>query len=103
MAEAAGQPLTLELGKILRNQIRSSVFNGQEWYMLNRIQKVTLVGVVGMLVFGSITASAANCERRVRNAEMQLQRAVARHGVNSRQAEKKRRRLEEVRATCHWR
>ena len=30
MADAAGQPLTLELGKILRNQIRSSVFNGQE-------------------------------------------------------------------------
>jgi hypothetical protein len=72
--------------------------------MLNRIQKVTLGSVIGLLVFGgSITASAANCERRVRNAEMQLQRAVARHGMNSRQAEKKRRRLEEVRATCHWR
>jgi hypothetical protein len=34
---------------------------------------------------------------------MQLQRAVARHGVNSRQAEKKRRHLEQVRSTCHWR
>ncbi|HEU5235362.1 MAG TPA: hypothetical protein VFU50_21070 [Terriglobales bacterium] len=71
--------------------------------MLNRLQRITLIGVIGMLVFGSIAASAANCERRVRNAEMQLQRAVARHGVNSRQAEKKRRHLEQVRATCHWR
>jgi len=71
--------------------------------MLNRLQRVTLIGVVSMLVFGSVAASAANCERRVRNAEMELQRAVARHGSNSRQAEKKRRHLEEVRATCHSR
>ena len=71
--------------------------------MLNQLQRVTLIGVVGMLLFGSVAASAANCERRVRNAEMELQRAVARHGVNSRQAEKKRRHLEEVRATCHRR
>ena len=71
--------------------------------MLNRLQRVALFGVVGFVLFGSMTASAANCERRVRNAEMQLQRAVARHGVNSRQAEKKRRHLEEVRATCHRR
>ena len=71
--------------------------------MLNRLQRVTLIGAVGVLVFGSIGASAANCERRVRNAEMELQLAVARHGANSRQAEKKRRHLEEVRATCHWR
>lgn len=71
--------------------------------MLNRLQSLTLLGVVAILVFGSITASAANCERRVRNAEMQFQRAVVRHGMNSRQAEKKRRHLEEVRATCRWR
>ena len=71
--------------------------------MLNRLQRIALFGVVGFVLLGSMTASAANCERRVRNAEMQLQRAVARHGVNSRQAEKKRRHLEEVRATCHRR
>lgn len=71
--------------------------------MLNRLQRVTLIGVVGILLFGSVAALGANCERRVRNAEMQLERAVARHGVNSRQAEKKRRHLEEVRATCHRR
>jgi len=71
--------------------------------MLNRLQSIALSGVVGFVLLGTTTASAANCERRVGNAEMQLQRAVARHGVNSRQAEKKRRHLEEVRATCHWR
>lgn len=71
--------------------------------MLNRLQRIALFGVVGFVLLGSMTASAANCERRVRNAEMQLQRAVARHGVNSRQAEKKRRHLEELRARCHWR
>jgi len=71
--------------------------------MLNKVQRITLVGVASMLAFASITASAANCERRVRNAELQLQRAVARHGANSRQAEKKRRHLEEVRATCYRR
>jgi hypothetical protein len=72
--------------------------------MLGRFQKVSMMGVVGLLLFGTMTASAANnCERRIRNAEMQVQKAVARHGYNSRQAEKKRRHLEEVRATCHWR
>jgi hypothetical protein len=72
--------------------------------MLGRFQKVSLVGVAGLLLLGSISASAANnCERRIRNAEMQLQRAVAKHGYNSRQAEKKRRHLEEVRSRCHWR
>jgi len=47
--------------------------------------------------------AAEHCEKRIRNAEMQLDRAVQRHGPHSRQAEKKRRHLEEVRATCHWR
>ncbi len=69
-----------------------------------RFQKVSVVGVLLLVLLGNLTASAANnCERRVRNAEMQLQKAVARHGYNSRQAEKKRRHLEEVRATCRWR
>lgn len=89
---------------ILRNQIAGSVFKRREVCMLGRFQKVSLLTVVGLLLLGSITASAANnCEQRIRKAEMQVERAVARHGSNSRQAENKRRHLEEVRATCHWR
>lgn len=40
------------------------------------------------------------CERRIRQAEVNLQRAIARHGENSRQAERRRRELEEIRARC---
>ena len=40
------------------------------------------------------------CERRIHRAELNLQRAIARHGENSRQAARRRRELEEVRARC---
>jgi hypothetical protein len=41
------------------------------------------------------------CERRIHNADMQLQQAVRRHGIHSHQAESKRRELERARASCH--
>jgi hypothetical protein len=41
------------------------------------------------------------CERRVQKAEANLQRAIRRHGEHSRQAEQKRRQLEETRERCH--
>ena len=71
--------------------------------MLNRLfQKGTLLGFAALLLLGSVTAAAEDrCERRLRNAEMHLQQAVQRHGPHSRQAEKKRRQVEQVRATCH--
>jgi len=72
--------------------------------MSNRLRKFTLLSCAGLLLATSVnTFAAERCEKRVRNAEMQLDRAVQRHGAHSRQAEKKRRHLEEVRATCHWR
>jgi hypothetical protein len=56
-----------------------------------------------LLSMGSVTAFAKNnCEKRVRKAEMNLQQAVRRHGARSRQAENRRRQLEQARATCHY-
>ena len=40
------------------------------------------------------------CERRIRRAEANLQRAIVRHGERSRQAERRRQELAEVRARC---
>ena len=40
------------------------------------------------------------CERRIRRAERNLDRAIARHGAGSPQAERRRRELAEVRAHC---
>jgi hypothetical protein len=41
------------------------------------------------------------CERRIRNAEIKLERAIRRHGPHSRQAERQRENLERARARCH--
>ncbi len=40
------------------------------------------------------------CEQRIRQAEANLQRAIQRYGEHSRQAERRRRQLEELRARC---
>jgi hypothetical protein len=40
------------------------------------------------------------CERRIQRAEANLNRAIVRHGVNSRQAERRREQLARVRAEC---
>ena len=71
--------------------------------MLNRwFRGVMVLGVAALLVMGNVSATAADrCQRGVRKAEMPLQQAVQRHGEHSRQAGKKRRNLEQVRATCH--
>jgi hypothetical protein len=41
------------------------------------------------------------CERQVRKAELNLEKAVRRHGEHSRQAEQRRHQLEEARERCH--
>ena len=71
--------------------------------MHNRLfHKAMLAAFAVLLLAGSVTAAAEDrCERRIRTAEMHLQQAVQRHGEHSKQAQKKRRHLEEVRATCH--
>ena len=43
-----------------------------------------------------------HCERRVRQAEENLERAIRKHGEHSRQAEQRRRELHDVRERCHW-
>lgn len=54
-------------------------------------------------VLGSTAPSQAfdeRCERRVHQAEVNLQKAIRRHGEHSRQAEQRRRELEEARERC---
>ena len=71
--------------------------------MVNRLfRHFSSLTLCGLLVLGSVGASAQNrCEKRIRNAELSLRQAVQRHGEHSRQAEKKRHHLEQVRASCH--
>jgi hypothetical protein len=40
------------------------------------------------------------CERRIHQAETNLQKAIRRHGEHSRQAQQRRRELEEARERC---
>jgi hypothetical protein len=42
----------------------------------------------------------SKCTHRIRNAEVSLQKAIRRHGANSRQAEERRRQLDGIRAHC---
>lgn len=74
--------------------------------MLHKIlgkARVTAVALAGFLLIGSVTPASAyaNCEQRIRKAERNLDRAVARHGLHSVQAERRRDQLERVRARCH--
>ena len=48
-----------------------------------------------------VPAAAANCHRRIERAEENLRRAIRKHGERSRQAEERRRQLEDIRARCH--
>ena len=41
------------------------------------------------------------CERRIHQAEVNLQKAIRKHGEHSRQAEQRRHELEEARERCH--
>jgi outer membrane biogenesis lipoprotein LolB len=43
------------------------------------------------------------CERRIRQAEVNLQKAIRKHGERSRQAEQRRRELQEARERCRYR
>jgi uncharacterized membrane protein YccC len=61
--------------------------------------------LAAFFVFGSAVPSRAvdrddKCERRVHQAEENLQKAIRRHGEHSRQAEQRRRQLEEARERC---
>lgn len=63
------------------------------------IALLTLVGLVG----SSLPARAeTRCERDIHRAEDNLRVAVEKHGEHSRQAEKRRHELDDVRHRCHW-
>ncbi len=61
---------------------------------------------VALFLAGTVPLSAQGhdrkCEQRIHNAEARLQNAIRKHGERSRQAEKRRRELEEVRAHCRY-
>jgi hypothetical protein len=62
--------------------------------------------LAGFFLLGSAVPSRAldrddeKCERRVHKAEMNLQKAIRRHGEHSPQAEQRRHQLEEARERC---
>jgi hypothetical protein len=76
--------------------------------MSHKLRKTGMAVLLGasLLMGVSVTTQAQapdrhyRCEQRVRRAEENLRRAIARHGEHSRQAERRRRELEEVRARC---
>lgn len=70
--------------------------------MINRSIRMAIgVGISGIMLFGSMTAMADNCDKRMRDAQHNLDKQVQRHGEHSRQAEDARRQMEHVRASCH--
>lgn len=70
---------------------------------MNRILTAALLGGV-LLIGGGVPAQARDrddrCEQRIRKDEVNLNKAVRKHGERSRQAEKRRQELERDRATC---
>lgn len=67
-------------------------------------KKLLALAFGAMLLAGSASPAFAesrgDCERRIHNAEVNLQKAIRRHGGRSRQAEQRRRDLERERARC---
>ncbi len=77
--------------------------------ILGKIKIVTAALIVFTFLASATPASAFNhrdrdrrCEQRIRRAEDNLRRAERRHGDNSRQAQQKRRELQEARSRCRY-
>ncbi|MBV8207428.1 MAG: hypothetical protein JO041_11600 [Acidobacteria bacterium] len=67
------------------------------------MSRLLAAAIVGATLLGGMATPAhaeRHCERQVRKAETNYQRAVRRHGQRSRQAEQAHRRLEEARRGC---
>src|SRR5256885_16856787 len=55
----------------------------------------------GLLMIGAPRANASdNCQRKLAHADHELDRAIEKHGYNSRQADHKRHELREAREWC---
>lgn len=67
--------------------------------------KMMLCGMLGASLMAGVAMPARadrddKCNRDIHKAEENLERAVHKHGEHSRQAEERRRQLEEVRERC---
>jgi hypothetical protein len=71
--------------------------------MNKTFSKAMLLVLGGFLLVGSTQPVQAydHCSKRIHKAELKLERAIRRHGPNSRQAARQRENVERVRATCH--
>jgi hypothetical protein len=75
--------------------------------MLNKAKTTIAAFVILSFLGGAVPARALDrdddrkCEQRVRNAENKLHDAERKHGDHSRQAQSRRRDLENARARCH--
>jgi len=57
--------------------------------------------LLGSAVPGQAWDRGDKCRRRIERAEYNLEKAIRRHGERSRQAEQRRRELQEARERCH--
>ena len=68
------------------------------------VRKWSALALGAALLFstaGVVQASAERCDERIHKAEHKLAEAVRKHGEHSKQAEKRRRELEDARVHCH--
>jgi hypothetical protein len=78
--------------------------------MLNALRKAVLLGVAlsGLMLVGTAGTARADdgrerCGERINHEQRELDRAIARHGYYSRQADRERRELNRLRYQCRYR
>ena len=76
--------------------------------MMQKAKGLIAACVVSLFLAGAVPVQALardghRCEKQIRKAEDNLQRAIRKHGERSRQAERRRHELEEARERCHHR
>ena len=76
--------------------------------MMQRARALIAACVVSLFLVGAVPVRALDrdghrCEKQIRKAEYNLQKAIRKHGERSRQAERRRHELEEARERCHHR
>jgi hypothetical protein len=77
--------------------------------MLQKGKALMAAAMVTLFLAGTVPVRALDrdhdndrkCEQRVRKAENALNNAIRKHGEHSRQAEQRRRQLDEAREQCH--
>ena len=76
--------------------------------MTQKAKALIATFVVSVFLAGAVPARGLDrdrddrrCEKQIRKAETNLQKAIRKHGERSRQAEARRHQLEEARERCH--